>query len=316
MKKIPFRTVYLILLFQLPVHLYSQENTESFKPHGNPFATLFANFFFEMGGKDETAFEVRRAYLGYQYYLSEHWSGVVKLDIGSPGDESPDSRLKRYAYFKNAGLEYHSDRLTWNIGIIDTKHFGLQEKYWGHRYIYKSFQDEHKFGPKADIGTSLEYSITDHLVADISLMNGEGYSRLQLDKTYKTSIGFTGFFLSYFVTRIYFDIMVKSEPQATNSLFLGYKTEKIMGGFEYSYKINDSYEKNHHAWGYSIYALYRITPKFELFGRFDKLDSKRIDFEEFGWNYNNDGSAIIAGVQYSPIENIKFAIDYQDWVPY
>ena len=29
-----------------------------------------------------------------------------------------------------------------------------------------------------------------------------------------------------------------------------------------------------------------------------------------------DGSAIIAGIQFQPIEQVKLALNYQDWVPF
>jgi hypothetical protein len=34
------------------------------------------------------------------------------------------------------------------------------------------------------------------------------------------------------------------------------------------------------------------------------------------WNLQEDGSAIISGIQYTPIKHVKIALNYQDWVPY
>jgi hypothetical protein len=38
--------------------------------------------------------------------------------------------------------------------------------------------------------------------------------------------------------------------------------------------------------------------------------------EENPWNLAKDGSAIIAGIEYSPIKYLKLALNYQDWVPW
>jgi hypothetical protein len=34
------------------------------------------------------------------------------------------------------------------------------------------------------------------------------------------------------------------------------------------------------------------------------------------WNLVDDGSAIIAGIQFQPIDQVKLALNYQYWVPF
>ena len=34
------------------------------------------------------------------------------------------------------------------------------------------------------------------------------------------------------------------------------------------------------------------------------------------WDLEQDGSTITGGVEYSPIRQVKIALNYQDWVPY
>ena len=34
------------------------------------------------------------------------------------------------------------------------------------------------------------------------------------------------------------------------------------------------------------------------------------------WNLTEDGSSIIGGLEYSPVKQVKLALDYQDWFPY
>ena len=130
---------------------------------------------------DESAFELARAYLGYEHFLSPEYSARITLDIGSPDDISPFSRIRRYAYFKYAYVQYAKNNLTVEFGLISTLQFKLQEKLWERRFIKKAFADEYKMGSSADLGTMIGYTFSKSFAADFSIMNGEGYSKLQMD---------------------------------------------------------------------------------------------------------------------------------------
>ncbi|MFO7828768.1 MAG: hypothetical protein R6V23_09130 [Bacteroidales bacterium] len=305
------------LMMFFPNQIFSQDEI-NFTPSGYFYGTIFSNFHYQLdANRNESAFEVQRAYLGYNYNLTENYSVNIKLDIGSPEQESPYDILKRYAYFKNAELVYHKQNFTLHFGLIDLCQFKIQEKFWGHRYIYKSFQDEHKFGSSADLGASASYVFNDFIAADITIMNGEGYNQLQNDNTYKTALGITITPIKSITARFYVDYIEHAEIQTTYVSFLGYKYKDLVkAGIEYNYQFNSSFRKNRNQNGFSGYVSVNMTDKFEIFGRFDKLWSNTLEGDPYGWNINRDGSAIITGVQYSPIKNIKIAANYQDWYPY
>ena len=65
------------------------------------------------------------------------------------------------------------------FGIIDILHFAMQEKYWAHRYIDKSFNDRYSLGIKPILGAQVIYNWTDWLSTDFTLMNGEGYTKFR-----------------------------------------------------------------------------------------------------------------------------------------
>ena len=46
---------------------------------------------------------------------------------------------------------------TW-FGLFDMLQFKVQEKFWGYRYLYKSYMDEYRFGSSADLGTGIQYT--------------------------------------------------------------------------------------------------------------------------------------------------------------
>lgn len=211
---------------------------------------------------------------------------------------------------------YKKKKIFFKFGIIDIDHFDLQEEWWGHRYIEKSFQDLHKFGNKADLGASIHYRFAKYVSADVTLMNGEGYSNLQSDDHFKTGLGLSLYPYNDLIIRIFTDFERNDLIQSTLSTFLGYKFRPVSVGLEYNYKFNKNFLNRHDQWGYSGYISYQLNEKFELFGRYDKLMSNILAEDETPWNLAEDGSAIISGLQYSPLKGLKIALDYQDWYPY
>ncbi|MCB2221171.1 MAG: porin [Bacteroidetes bacterium] len=288
------------------------------KKKGEVYGKIYSNFYTELNrGDNESAFEIRRAYFGYQHDLSDHFSANIKLDIGSPEDLSEFSLIRRYAYFKNAYLKYTHNNFSTYFGIIDLTHFKIQEKYWAHRYIEKSFADAYRFGFSADLGWMAVYEWTNWLSVDFTLSNGEGYTRLQGDNTFKTAFGVTILPGYNFITRLYYNVSEKGNRMNTTSAFIGYNLDhKLIAGIEYHYIINDNYVADQNRNGYSGYVSYYIFDKWQLFSRYDKVSSNIAQPEDIPWNLTEDGSKIIAGIEFSPIKEVKLAIDYQDWFPY
>lgn len=308
--------ICILIVFSKPG--FAQEaNPQPFLPNGDPIVRIFANVHTGLTETDHSkAFEVRRAYLGYKYRLSGHFTTEIKVDIGSPEEISEYARLRRYAYFKTAALYWEKEKWTIRGGIIDTEHYRRQEKYWKHRYLYKSFQDEHRFGPKADLGTTVIFAPFKSLTLDASVMNGEGYQNLQNDNAFKYSGGISYFPISRLQFRVYYDFVDTEIWQSTLSTFAGYRHMNITAGAEYNRKGNRDFEKDHNQTGLSFYLSYDITERFEIFGRYDRLSSNRPPGYTQPWNLVEDGSAIIGGVQFQPIEQVKLALNYQDWVPF
>jgi hypothetical protein len=311
-----FLLIYSLVL--ISNFISAQDATvKAFVPNGDPIVRIFANVHNGLTATDRSkAFEVRRAYLGYKYRLSENFSTEIKLDIGSPEEISEYARLRRYAYFKTAALYWEKEKWTIKGGIIDTEHYRRQEKYWKHRYIYKSLQDEHRFGPKADLGTTVIFAPFKSLAFDASVMNGEGYQNLQNDNAFKYSGAISYFPFNRLLLRVYYDFIDQEIWQSTLSTFAGYRYNKITAGAEFNTKGNRDFQQGHTLTGLSFYLSYDINEKFELFGRFDRLSSNTPPGFIQPWNLVEDGSAIIAGVQFKPIEQVKLALNYQDWVPY
>jgi hypothetical protein len=306
-----------ILLLLFVSQAYGQEAASVGK--GEFTGKVFANFHNQFKGGTSSAFEIKRAYFGYKYKISSDFSASAKLDIGSPDDVSQYSLLRRYAYFKNAYLRYQSGKLKVDMGLIGLHQMKVQEKFWGYRYIQKTFQDEFDFGATADIGIHAAYTLNSWLSADLTMINGEGYKNLQRDDKYKYGMGFTIKSPSAVISRLYYDFTQDEEnnPQNTYSVFIGYANKDLFRiGGEYVIKENANFKKERFLYGYSVYGTYIISDKIEVFGRYDQVSSNVMDELDVPWNLIDDGSAITAGIQYAPHKDIRFSVNYQDWVPY
>ena len=307
-----------IILFTLLSVLFTICNTQTLlaqHPTGKPFATIYTDFYAGFNSEEyKTAFEVKRAYLGYSSQLNENFFAKVNLDIGSPNDQSQYALLRRYAYFKNAYVEYHKNKLTINFGIIPIHHFKLQEKTWAHRYIYKSINDEHGFGYTADLGTSAEYRISETISVDLAVTNGEGYTKLQSDDKYKFGVGVTGKLENGILFRAYSDISRENIFLTNISAFAGYNySDKGAFGAEYNIRLNDDFKVKQQRVAISAYGTWNFTSLWQLFGRYDYIYGNIVGDDSIPWSLSEDGTAIIAGIQYSPIRAIKIALNYQDW---
>lgn len=305
----------LVMVLAWPILVQAQEKESKEDNKGTVYGRIFSEFNTTLSGSEnQTAFEVKRAYLGYIRKLEQGFSAEIKLDIGAPNDVSSYSLLRRFAYFRNAALYYDYKQLRLEFGLIETAQFKVPESAWGYRYIFKSFQDEYKFGASADIGFKVVYK-TKYVDFDGGFYNGEGYSSLQNDNTFKGALGITARPFKGTTFRIYGDLSSKTINQKTLSVFAGHKFEKFSIGGEYNRMYNLDFQNQHDRYGYSVYARADVFKYLNLFGRFDKIDSNLINGAEVPWLLAKDGSAIITGVEVKPIKSLRLSANYQDWYP-
>ena len=289
----------------------TEQTPDNLKPSGKPFAKIFTNFHTNFSdNKTLSQFELTRVYLGYKYSFSKQWSAKANLDVGNP----ESGKLQMTAYIKNAFVQYENEGLTAQFGLIGTSSFKLQECIWGNRYMFKSFQDQYGMGPSADLGMSVAYHFCNFFSADVSILNGEGYKKIETDSTFKYTAGATFTPIKNFYFRVYYDYMKKDTAQQTLSFFAGYDGPKWTGGVEYNNQFNHGMSIGKNYSGYSLYTAYSFE-KLKVYGRYDYLASVTLSGETDPWNLSKDGQQLIAGVEYTPIKGIKISPNYQLWMP-
>ena len=293
------------------------DTVKSFIPKGKIEGNVFANFYYgEKDGTAKTAFQLTRAHLGYNYQFSESLSSRVLFDISNPKITVEDtlngkSSLNHTAHLKFASLTYKLDQITISGGMIQLTQFKLQDKIWGRRYIMKTAQDEYGYCNVADIGVRIEYNVSNKIALDLTVRNGEGFKSTQTDDKYWYGLNIYLEPVKKIHYKILFDYFKDSLNQYNLSNFVGFDGSKFKFGIEYIIGSNFKQVKNQKLYCLSVYSSYTIVPKFEIFARFDRLTSNRINGNSNSWNYKNDLFLFLGGVQFTPTKNITTAINLQ-----
>ncbi|NCB09283.1 MAG: ABC transporter ATP-binding protein, partial [Bacteroidia bacterium] len=263
--------IFLILFISFQG--FSQE--DAFVPSGKAFATIYANFHQGISGTatDEAAFELVRGYIGYEYTFSPEFYAKINVDVGSPDDLSAYAKARRYAYFKNAYLQYSHNRVTVEFGLISLKQFKLQEDIWERRYLMKTLADEYQLGSSADLGINLNYSFSPAVSADLTIMNGEGYHNIQTNDIFKYSAGTTVRLNKNWVSKLFYDFTYDNINESTLLFFTSYDyREKWNLAGEAAYRKNYGWKAGHNIFGLSVYGKYNITSQYqEGFASFDRF---------------------------------------------
>ena len=298
------------LLACMGISLQAQESKPE-ESKGKAIIQVFGNFNSEFDADNcNYGFELERSYLGYEYKLENRLSMKAVMDVGKSSNVDDYHRL---AYIKNAMLSWKTGRLTLNGGLISTTQFNFQEKFWGYRYIMKSFQDQYKFGSSADLGISATYKFNDRISADAIIVNGEGYKKIQKNNGLNYGLGLTINPISNFYVRLYGGLNTSGEVEDKNianiATFAGYKSDKFTMGVEYNYMQNSSFDSNADKDGYSIFASVKLSKTTELYARFDELSSKN------ELNSAKDESAAIVGAQFQLGKYVKIAPNFRINMP-
>ena len=310
------KRLLLVLLFIITsAHLLISQPVVS---QGKPFAEIFTNFHYNINDTSKTTgFGLDRAYVGYNYTPEGNFSAMVIVNLGNPEDLAARSVPKRYAYFREASVKYSKDRFSLNFGMVNTRFEDFQQGFWGKRYLGPEYQAIYGYCPVADLGVVIDYQLNDLVKVNFSLLNGEGYTNVQVDNSLRTAIWIIINTPGNAVIKIYGDI---NKPggvwQTTMLTFAGFKNDKFSFGAEASYKTNLDLLSGHNVWGISGTGSVFLNEKSEIFGRYDYASSAVLPDEDYHWDFAKDETYFIGGIQYILSDNLKMALNYRRTNPY
>lgn len=296
------------------------ESKEQEEKKGSAIITIFSDFHSGFGHvNNDRGFDLDRAYIGYRYKLPHNLEIKAVMDFGHFKEIN---EYQRVGFIKNALATWKYKNLTLSGGLISTTQFKIQESFWGKRYIMKSFQDEYKFGSSADLGISAEYKFNKIVSADVIVVNGEGYKKLQIDEGVQYGAGLTLTPMKGLIIRGYASYNEAAEslkegadiPEEikgiTNLAFMtGYKNAHFSIGAEYNYMFNTKYTDGNDKSGISLYSTINLSKNISLYGRWDYLTSKD------SWDISADGMNGMAGVEFKLGKYIKLSPNFRIWNP-
>ena len=310
MKKIKF--ILTIFIIFIGFEIYSQQNK------GKVSTRVYWNFNkdFTKDAPRKNAFEIKRAYFGYEYRINDNISSKVTFDVGKNSSGSDYT-----AFLKIAQLDWKiKNNLKLSIGMIGNKQFKFQESIWGYRYMYKTFQDENKFGSSADLGVNAEIKLSDKINLNLFALNGEGYKNVQDDNGFiKIGGNLIYEFDNGFSAKIYYD----SQPSIENfnlvntGYFIGYEKEKTRIGLEYNEMLNGkTYKdpsKDHSLSGFSGYISQTLSKNATILFRYDSLGSNILSGSLDAWNSGKDGNLMILGFEHVVTKGFKLNLNYRNY---
>ena len=306
MKTIGTIAAALLLLSSICAHAQEVEN----EPKGKAIVQIYTNFHSGFGVvNDDRGFELDRSYLGYEYNFGKGVSVKGVLDIGQSRDVDDYHHI---AYIKNALVKWNIGNFTLQGGMIGMTQFNYQENFWGYRYIYKSFQDQYKFGSSADLGISASYSFAPWIEADVVIANGEGYKVVQVDDGLLYGLGTTIKPFKGMSFRLYAGLNegVKGEKDIINyAMFAGYKHKYFSFAVEYNIMRNNRRVEGQNLYGFSMYATGTLNSWLDIYARTDGLMSSD------DWNKENDEVTILAGAQFKLGKYVKIAPNFRITMP-
>ncbi len=325
----------LAIALLLLVGAISLKAQNEFKPGGSSIGVVFFNYKYDLT-QDVTrtsSFNLERAYLGYKYDFAKNLSGRVIFDVSYDNDAKAFTAWAKNAYMEWAVLP----ELKLSFGMIPLKHFDLQDKFWGYRYIMKTFNDEYGMGTTADLGLSAELPLNDFISFNLYAVNGEGYKGIQdnfgvhkygANATIKPATGL--------IARLHYDVMANkfrrndiftglptgavldTSTISVLSAFLGYEQKDLFRvGVEYNFMNNATNfrapAEEYTSGGISVFGTYIFNPQFEIFARYDNLNREIPLNIESSWTRQR-GSLIMGGVQYKPVKNVNLALNYRTFL--
>lgn len=325
-----FISAFFVALLLCVQPLSAQEkDTLTFKPSGAIIAKGFLSYGVGLGNSDHVrGFDIGRAFLGYNYKFTPTWQAQIVLDGASY--QSPVAGTDAHTvnmYLRNAFVNWKDNGFNISFGVLGLLEYNLQENYWGHRYVEKSYQDLNSMGPSVDLGATIEYAFNPMLSADVSFTNGQGIRKIQQSTSARYALGVTARPVKGLAIRAYADVFNESEDlrdalpagvtgvdyknKYITALFVGYKNKQVSVGAEYNHLYNLGFieKKDYH--GFSVYSSVKVAPKWGVFGRYDLTQSSQANNYPDNWN-KLDGQLMILGVEYQIAKQLKISPNFRN----
>jgi len=316
MKQIPVYLFIFFLIVFLSDSVYADgfKTTDSVKYKAIPEIMLFSNFHQGVGGDTrEPNFEIKRATFGYQFHIPKGFSSIIRLDV-SPNLPLGQNYNMVNVYLRAMYISWGKGKFLINTGLVDNMQHMTQQKFWGARYIYKSYLDEYRFLPSIDLGINGRYNFMDNLSLEFGMMTGTIKDDSVSYGKYYYSLSMNYSPVSELQMKVHSTYSFQNEDLYTVGGFVGVKIiPSLRFGAEYNAKFSPRNIFQHGASAYIIYDI--IEDKLNAFARYDFLTSSRTAGFVPSWTVVDDGMAMVVGCDWRVVDFVRLSLNYQGWLP-
>jgi len=325
----------------------AQEKTDSvkkdFKPSGKVWGYVFGDYYVKLHAdslnrgnaqysgvaKDMNAFEFRRAYLGYDYNISEKFS--TELLLAYEGQTLSDNATRTF-FLKAANVRWKNfiKNTDLVIGQMATPSFPMMsEKIWGYRSIEKTIADMRKISNSNDVGISIQGKLDDKGNFGYDLMVGNGSAQKIETDIYKKYYG--DVYAKFMDQKIIIDLYADHEEtkdlpgyhrsKTAYKLFVAYATDKVTVGVEAFQQMQHNYvvvansstdpkpdTTDASTFGLSVFVKgVIIKEKLNFFARYDMYNpDTKFNTDKFYWSGASPVTEtfVTAGIDYTPNKNV------------
>lgn len=314
-----------------------------FKPSGKVWGYVFGDFFAKLNAdtlnrgntqysgvaNKMNAFDFRRAYLGFDYNISEKFS--TEILVSYEGQTLSDNATRTF-FLKSANLRWKNiiKNTDLVIGQMSTPSFPMMsEKIWAYRSIEKTIADMRKISVSNDVGIAIQGKLDSKGNFGYNLMVGNGTAQKIETDVYKKYYGdvYAKFLDQKVIIDLYADHEeIKDLPgyhksKTSYKLFLAYNTEKITAGVEVFQQVQKNFvavadsvtsatidTTDASLFGASVFVKGRIIKeKLNFYARFDMFDpDSKYDANKYYFSGASPVTEtfITAGLDYTPHKNI------------
>jgi hypothetical protein len=235
-------------------------------------------------------------------------------NLGTAGD------VGKGLYIKKAFIQAKIDpALIIRAGSADTAWIPYMEAQYEHRYLEMTLTDNYKLAQSADWGIYALGDLADGLLSyQVGVVNGTGYRNVKVTKSVdvdgRLSAQYKGFYAAVggYTGRLGNNVQGAVVDHVAYRLdgALGFKNTLFNIGGEYVYAKNEqsvtkTTEDKYNGW--SAFAQYNITPKWQVFGRADWIRytpniATGASVSNYYWN---------AGIQWQPAKLVDISLAYK-----
>jgi len=307
-------SVLLMLSATNPLHAQLEGGPDSARYKVVPEIMLFSNFHQGIGGDThEPNFEIKRATLGCQFHVPKGFSSIIRLDV-SPNQPLGQNYNTVNVYLRAMYISWKKGKFLINTGLVDNMQHMTQQKYWGARYVFKSFLDEYRFIPAIDLGFNGRYNFLDNLSLEFGMMTGTIKDDSVSYGKYYYSLSLNYAPVKELQLKVHSTYSFQNDDLFTMGAFAGWNIiPHLRLGAEYNAKFSPRNIVQQGASAYLIYGF--LKDKLNLFARYDYLTSSCATGFVPSWTVVEDGMALVAGCDWKVVEYVRLSLNYQGWLP-